>query len=89
MLHTTIKKGPKHFITLDNVKCFKDIEIERGQHTFYKGLVYTTTNAHYLSNGDLWFELWDDEGYIGWYVIFKEQLHLIEEISEEAMVEQN
>ncbi len=81
MINSTIKKAPKHFITLDNVKCFRDNELKRGQHILPKGLDYITTNAQYLSNGDMWFELWDEEGYIGWYVIYKNQLNLIKEIS--------
>lgn len=71
----------KYFITLENVPCWRDNELVRGQHILHKDLDYTTTNSQILSNGDFYFELWDDEGYIGKYVIGKKHLHLIKELT--------
>ena len=71
----------KHFITLQDVPCWRNIEFTKGKHILSKGLDYITTNAQILSNGDFYFELWDNEGYIGHYVIYKQFLHLIQEIN--------
>lgn len=73
-LSSTIKKGPKRFITTDTVLCWRDNEIVSGQYTLPKGLDYITTDCQYLSNGDLYFTLWDEQGYIGKYIIYKESL---------------
>lgn len=70
----------KYFITLENVPCWMDNELKKGSHILGKGLDYTTTNSQILSNGDFYFELWDDQGYIGKYIIYKQFLHLIKEL---------
>lgn len=71
----------KNFITLDYVPCIRDNELTRGLHTLAKGLDYETTNAQYTEEGHFYFELWDDDGYIGSYLIRKKHLHLIKEIN--------
>lgn len=73
-IFSTIKKGPKNFVTTDDVLCWRDNEFTVGQHTLKKGLDYETTDCQYLSNGDLYFRLFDEEGYIGTYIIYKECL---------------
>ena len=80
-----LKKGPKYFVTLDVVPCYRDNELERGTYTLPKGLYYTTTNSQYLTNGDLYFELWDDQGYIGTYVIYQQFLNLIKPLSKKDL----
>ena len=74
-------------MTLDVVPCWRDNELEKGKHTLPKGLVYTTTNSKYFSNDDLYFELWDDEGYIGTYVIYQQFLNLIKPLSKKDFVD--
>ena len=76
-----IKKGPKYFVTLDVVPCYRDNQFTKGPYTLHNDLDWSTTNAQYLANGDLYFELWDEDGYIGFYVIYKQFLHLIKPLS--------
>jgi hypothetical protein len=78
-----MKQGPKYFVTLDVVPCYYNNEIKKGAHRLPKRYDYSTTNAQYLTNGDLYFELWDDTGYIGCYVVDKQFLYLIQELTEE------
>ena len=73
-----MKIGPKHFTTLEVTPCYRNNGIQKGIHHLDKGLEYVTTDAQYLSNGDLYFQLWDNEGWIGDYVIYKQHLNLIE-----------
>ena len=82
-----MKKGPKYFVTLDVVPCYRDNELEKGRHILPKGLDYTTTNSQYLTNGDLYFELWDDQGYIGTYVIYQQFLNLIKPLSKKDLAD--
>jgi hypothetical protein len=67
--------GPKHFKTIKDTFCFMDNGfIKTNRHILGKGLDYTTTNAQYLDNGDLYFDLYDEDGWIGNYVIYKQFL---------------
>jgi hypothetical protein len=82
-----LRKGPKYFVTLDVVPCYKDNEFERGPYTLHNDLDWDTKNAHYLINGDLYFELWDEQGYIGFYIVSKQFLHLIKPLSKKEWLE--
>jgi hypothetical protein len=82
-----MKEGPKYFVTLDVVPCYRDNELEKGRHILPKGFDYTTTNSQYLTNGDLYFELWDDQGYIGTYVIYQQFLNLIKPLSKKDLAD--
>jgi hypothetical protein len=76
-----LKKGPKYFVTLGVVPCYRDNGFDRGQYTLHNDLDWDTKNSQYLTNGDLYFELWDEQGYIGFYVVYQQFLHLIKPLS--------
>ena len=85
---TNSKIGPKHFRTIENTFCFMNNGLTKtNRHILNKGLDYITTNCQYFSNGDMYFQLFDDEGWIGDYVIYKQFLSNIE-ILDECLAEQ-
>ncbi len=68
---TTIK-------TLRDVPCLMSHEFRSGKHYLLGGLEYDLTNEKYNSEGDLLFELHDENGWIADYIITKNNLDLIE-----------
>lgn len=69
----------KLFKTLRDVPCFMGHEFRKlDRHYLFGDLEYETTNASYCEYGHFYFELHDENGYIGTYIITKDNLDLIE-----------
>ena len=69
------KFGPKYFTTIEDTICWMNNGLTKSEkYTLCKGLLYSTTNCQYLKNGDMYFQLYDEQGWIGDYVIYKQFL---------------